>query len=278
MGRMKDLLIERQEQEDDRRLARKLGITYDELLQLNHSIDIEESKDGLIYNYIVSFDEDAPRHILDKIKGLDSNDTVWLAPWELNEDDYYEEQYDAIISNKAYYESFRQAIDAAKKLNSVDIDGDGLADILKRQIYVSIMAALEAFLSETFINLTDENDDFFRNFIETFPDFKERKFEMSRIYAEQERIKETAKKVMVEIIYHNLHKVSKMFSSTFKMTFPDISELSKCVSIRHDLVHRNGKTTDGKPVIIDTKTVDDLITKTSDFVDAIAKELKIKSE
>src|SRR5882672_6601783 len=140
MGRMKELMIERMEQEDDRSLAKKLGITYEELIQLNHTIDTEESKDGLVYNYIVSFDDDAPRHILDKVKGLDGNNTVWLAPWELGEDDYYEEQYEAIISNKDYYQTFLRAIDAAKKLNNVHIEGDGLNDILKRQVYVSIMA------------------------------------------------------------------------------------------------------------------------------------------
>ena len=45
---MKELMIERMEQEDDRHLAKKLGITYEELIQLNHTIDAEESKDGLI--------------------------------------------------------------------------------------------------------------------------------------------------------------------------------------------------------------------------------------
>lgn len=278
MGRLKELMIERMEERDDERLARKLGITYSELLELNHSIDTEESNDGHIYNYIISFDDKAPQELLAKVKGLDSNNKVWLAPWELNEDDYYLEQYEAIINNKYYYASFLQAISSAEKLNDVDIDGGKLTSILKRQIYISVMAALEAFLSETFINLTDENDEYFRNFIETFPDFKERKFELSRIFAEQEKIKETAKKVMVEIIYHNLAKVEKMYSSTFKINFPEIIELTKCVSIRHDLVHRNGKTKDGEMVAIDTDIIKDLIKKVSNFVDNIAEGLKLTHE
>ena len=276
MGRMKDLMIERMEEDEDERLARKLGITYDELVKLNHSVDLDQSDEGIIYNIIVSFDDNAPKEILAKVKGLDGSNTVRLAPWELDEDDYYEEQYEAIVSNKYYYESFLQAISFADKLNAVDIDKGQLTSVLKRQIYISVMAALEAFLSETFINLTDENDEYFRNFVESFPDFRERKFELSRIFAEQERIKETTKKVMVEIIYHNLAKIDKMYSSTFKIVFPDIAELSKCVSIRHDLIHRNGKTKDGNVVTIDTATVEDLIKKVSAFVDDIAKKLKLK--
>lgn len=263
------------EESEDEQLAHKLGISYDELSQLNHKIETEESDDGIIYNYIISFDKDSPNEILEKIKGLDQKNQVWLSPSEYEGDYYYEEQYRAIVSNKYFYESFLQALSSAERLNNIDIDGGQLTATLKQQIYVSIMAALEAFLSETFINLTNDHEEYFRNFIETFPDFKERKFEMSRIFAEQEKIKDTAKKVMVEIIYHNLAKVSKMYSSTFKMEFPDIAELSKCVSIRHDLVHRNGKTTEGKVVIIDKEVITDLIDKTGAFVKEIANKFKL---
>src|SRR5690606_21926657 len=115
--------------------------------------------------------KDSPKEILEKIKGLDRNNQVWLSPSEYDGDYYYEEQYRAIVSNKHFYESFLQAIDSAGKLNDIDIDGGQLTATLKRQIYVSTMAALEAFLSETFINLTNDHEEYFRNFIETFPDF-----------------------------------------------------------------------------------------------------------
>jgi hypothetical protein len=195
MGRMKDLLIERMQESDEEQLAHKLGITHDELIQLNHKVDTEESDDGVVYNYIISFDPDSPKEILSKIKGLDGSNSVWLSPWEYEGDYYYEEQYEAITSNKYFYESFLQAMDSAIILNDYEIDEGQLTLTLKRQIYVSVLAALEAFLSETFINLTNDHPEYFRNFIETYPDFKERKIEMSRIFAEQERIKETAKKV-----------------------------------------------------------------------------------
>jgi len=272
---MKDLMIERMNQEADERFAQKLGLTYDELIEANYRIDTEESNDGLIYNYIISFDDNTPKEILAKIKGKDSNNTVWFAPWEMDDDDYYEEQYEVIISNKRYYKSFLQSLSVAGKLNKVDIDGEQLNLVFKRQIYISIIAAIEAFLFETFINLTDENDEFFRNFIETFPDFKERKIDFSRIFIEQERIRDTVKKVMIEIIYHNLAKVSNMYSSTFEIKFPDISELSRCVNVRHDLVHRNGKTKKGEDIIIDSDIINDLITKATSFVEDIAQKLNL---
>lgn len=275
MGHMKELVINRMNESDEEQLAHKLGITFDELMQLNHKVDTEESEDGVVYNYIVSFDPDSPKEILAKIKGLDGSKSVWLSPWEYEGDFYYVEQYQAITSNKHFYESFLRAMDSAAILNEYEIVEGELTLTFKRQIYVSIMAALEAFLSETFINLTNDHPEYFRNFIESYPDFKERKIEMSRIFSEQERIKETAKKVMVEVIYHNLAKVSKMYSSTFKIDFPDIATIAKCVHLRHDIVHRNGKTVDGKLVPLNKEMIADLIKQTSSFVREIANKLKL---
>jgi len=76
-------LIEMKQEKDDRRLAKKLGITYDEFLQLDHEIDTVESNDGLVYNYILKFGDEAPKKILNKVIGIDEQNQVWLAPWEL---------------------------------------------------------------------------------------------------------------------------------------------------------------------------------------------------
>lgn len=272
---MKDLFIKRMDESDEEQLAHKLGITYNELTQLNHKVDTEESKDGVVYNYIISFDPNSSKEILSKVKRLDSSNSVWLSPWEYEGDYYYEEQYEAITSNKHFYESFLQAMDSATMLNNYEIDEGNLTLTLKRQIYAFVLAALEAFLSETFINLTNDHPKYFRNFIESYPDFKDRKIELSRIFAEQERIKETAKKVMVEVIYHNLSKVSKMYSSTFEIDFPDIATMAKCVHIRHDIVHRNGKTVDGKFVPLNKEAISKLIIETSSFVTELANKLKL---
>jgi hypothetical protein len=276
MSRIKDYLFDLQEKQKDEYLAKVLGITYDELQELDYDMDTEESNEGLINNYVITFSDDSPKEILSKIKNLDENNAVWIPPWDLENDDYYEEQYEAITSNKDYLERFQSEIEAAKKLNEVELEDKGLEAILKRQIYISIIGAVETFLSETFINLVDENDEYFRSFVETFPDFKQRKFELSQIFQEQERIKDTVKKVLLDIIYHHLAKVGNMYASTFKIEFPDIAELSKCVSIRHDLVHRNGKTKEGEDVVIDKAAVEDLLGKVKPFVEEISEKLKLQ--
>lgn len=282
MGRAKEYWMEQQEIQGDKILAEKLGLTYDELCQTEWHMDTDMSKDGLIYGYVVHF-EDGPKEILDKIIGIDKDNQVWFNPNEFEEDENYddfdtydyENQFELIISNKHYYDSFHKEIENLKKLSNINLD-DELKTILNRQLYVSIIGTLETFLSETFINQTDENEEYFKNFIETFPDFRNQNFQLKNIFIEYEKLKKTARKVMLEVIYHNLDKVQNMYKSTFKIDFPEISELSKAVATRHDLVHRNGKTKDGVEVVVDNDTINDLMVKIINFVEEIANSLNLK--
>lgn len=50
-------LEEMQEKLANQKLASVLGISYDELRELEWDIDTNESDDGLIYKYIVTFSE-----------------------------------------------------------------------------------------------------------------------------------------------------------------------------------------------------------------------------
>lgn len=280
MGRAKEMYYEQLQQKEDENLAKLLGITYDELCETDWHIETDESKDGLVYGYVVYFEDSSPKHILNKIKGLDKDNQVWLSPHDLDdEEDYdYEEQFEAIIANKFFYDSFQNEIFNVRQLNEIHLESQELLIVLKRQLYITAIGALETFLSETFINVTNENSDYFRNFVETYPNFKERKFQLNEIYGEYDKLQDTAKKEMLEVIYHNLAKVRNMYVSTFKIEFPDISELSKAVNTRHDLVHRNGKTKDGADVTVNKEIVTELLNQISNFVEHISKSLNLKNE
>lgn len=60
-------LEERKEREQAEAVAQALGITVDELDELDWSIEEVVSDDGLVYGYDVSLGESAPDHILVKI-------------------------------------------------------------------------------------------------------------------------------------------------------------------------------------------------------------------
>ncbi|PCJ02014.1 MAG: hypothetical protein COB14_03115 [Alphaproteobacteria bacterium] len=54
-------------------LALELGLTFDEISELEYEILENSSEDGLVYNLIVQFSGDNDKDILDKINGLSEN-------------------------------------------------------------------------------------------------------------------------------------------------------------------------------------------------------------
>lgn len=278
MGYWKEIAMEMQENRGNSRLASILGITQDELDQLDYEIETESGDDDAVYGYRVEFSPSSPKKILRKVKRLEDGCRVNLGLWEMGDyadhgQDDYDEQYEAIIGDKDYYQKFLNEMDNLRQLNQLSVTPFPLETILKRQLFISVIGALETFLADTFINLTFDNEEFFKNFVETHPDFKQRKFELREIFAEIAKLRETAKKVMLDMIYHNLPTISSMFIATFKAPFPNIKSMYALVLTRHDLVHRNGKTKDGVEVTTDTAAIEKLIDETTSFVNELSATL-----
>ncbi len=274
MGYFSDIHIEMQERAGEYKLAELLGISIEELDELMYETETDESKDGLIYNYRIEFDLDNSNlEILKKVKNLSDGRRVYFQPYELDDDFYQEEEFDAIFENEHHLKKYRDEISNLSSLLSLELKDENLNNILNRQIFIGVIGTMETFLSEVFIKLTLENREYLKNFVCTHPTFRKSKFELKGIFEAYDNIEETAKKVMLDTIYHNLPSVSQMFKDTFKIEVPSIQEVYKYVMLRHDLVHRNGMTKEGKPVPIEDKEIVKLIHEVSAFVEGIAKSL-----
>lgn len=256
MGGAKELWMEKQQQRDDEGLAQRLGITYDELIQTDWHIETDESNDGLIYQYIVYF-EDGPAEILAKIDGINDDNQVWLDPYFQDSYEDYEDEYDLILNSDDSYVSLETDIANIRKLNALVID-EALTALHKRQLFVSLIGIMEAYLSETFIKKFESNESYLRRFVESYPDFREIQYKANDIYQTLENLEEASKKMILDVLYHRLSNVRNMYRATFLVDFPDISNLSRAVVKRHDLVHRNGKTKEGENIEISTEEIESL--------------------
>lgn len=212
------------------------------------------------------------------------------ASWEVGEyevveadfyppDDYLdEEQLEAILSNTEFYRTFIDEISSLQLLNTLKIVDPKAHKTLKRQIYIGTIACLETYLSDAFINTVLSKKSYLRAFFASFKDFKEQKLGMNELLERADQAEDIAKKAMLEVIYHNLAKVKKMYESTLDISFPDFSTVQSDVGIRHDLVHRNGKTKKNQEIDIDTAKVDEVIVRVVNLVDQIDRELKEKEQ
>ena len=74
-------LDENLEKQGDKHLARLLGISVEDYLNLDHDgIHDVISNDGLVYRHYIRFSTESPKDILNKIKGIDETNTVYFDP------------------------------------------------------------------------------------------------------------------------------------------------------------------------------------------------------
>lgn len=276
MGYYSDLDIDLREQGKSPNIAHSIGLTYEELLALDYNFITEKTKDQKIKSYKLIISEDTPIHIRNKIINLEDDlKTVYIEPYEIKFGSYYQYEYESISENDRHFEKFNSEINNLVLLSKIETETPKLKNILLRQVFIGIIGSLETFLSEVFIVLTLSNRKYLENFVKTFPEFQKTKFALSEIFIQHDKISETAKKAMIDIIYHNLVIVKNMYNSTFEINFPEIGEVNKFIIKRHDLVHRNGKTKDGEKLGINNVEIESMVIIIKTFVNEISSELKL---
>lgn len=86
MGSMKEEWMDAQEEQRDKKLAKIVGISYDELMQLQHELYEETDNDGNVIALVLSFCKDSQKHILAKIKPLlNGGKSLSIDPNKLND-------------------------------------------------------------------------------------------------------------------------------------------------------------------------------------------------
>lgn len=225
MSVINEYIIERQNEQQELKLASLLGITIDELSNLNYDIYDDEGHDGTLYGYIVKFNSNSSKDILCKIRGLDSNNQVWIDLWDLDNSDskdYDEYKYELGSSTYNSHIYYKDSISKVMILLSAKIDNSSLLEIFHRQIYISVISYFETFLWLTVVNLTKENPLFIEKIINNHPLFKQEAY-LNK--SKQEKI-EITKTLINSIPYSDLeHKVRVLYKSAFDIEIPKDNKL-----------------------------------------------------
>ncbi|MCU0342564.1 MAG: zinc-ribbon domain-containing protein [Ignavibacterium sp.] len=181
------------------------------------------------------------------------------------------ELIDSIITSSESYTNYKKGIDSLIKLTNVKIQDSKLNRTFKKMIYANLITQMEAYLSDTFIKTVFRHSDLQRRFIETNPRYQKEKIEISNIYSWMNNIEKYIRDELIEITYHNIWKVQNMYKAVLEIDFPDnLEEVQEIIQVRHDLIHRAGKTKDGKIInitIADIKKAVDRINKFIMFIE-----------
>ena len=181
---------------------------------------------------------------------------------------------------KTFEENINKIIEVNNKL-SEDSSEDNLVTYL---LYANVITSLETYLADIFINTIFQNTLYLKKFVETYPKFKGKenahKFELCEIFTKYNKIEEIVTDEILGIIYHNLHTIKPMFKDTFGVQFlEEMKDISKAIQIRHDIVHRNGKTKINKDTKVSSEhkigkeEIKKLIAVTTKFVSNIDEQM-----
>lgn len=185
--------------------------------------------------------------------GLNRNELVAFRKKNLNMQSLSSKFSNLSISleRKSIKESFDDNINRVIIINeTLDYSHDN-NKLIAHMLYANIITILETYLSDIFINTIFQNTLYLRKFVETYPKFKPgensleniQKFPLSKIFEYYDKINEIVTEEILGIIYHNLRTIKPMFKDTFNVEFPkEMANIYKAIAIRHDIVHRNGKT------------------------------------
>lgn len=132
--------------------------------------------------------------------------------------------------------------------------------VLQSMCYASIITAMEAYLGDILRREIFARPAVKRRFVESYDQFEEKKFTISELYKKLSGIDTQIKKALDLVSLHKIETAKNIFSSTLLTKFPDSSMpfLGAAVKRRHDIVHRNGKDTEGELVSIGHNEVTEL--------------------
>lgn len=213
-------------------------------------------------------DDEAIEEVIDD---LESEGIVEWAPIH-TEPDYDAEFQLEETTREDPFRFFKDRIGEVDALFEAPTD-EKVKSLLRQLLFTSLIAALESYLADTMSFWISTDKAVFRRFVTGCEEFQKQKLSVSEIFDRMDKLEDDVKVYLQQLVWHRLDKVGPLVKVALGIEIPDIAELMQHVVVRHDIVHRGGKTKDGKTVIIDADRLQQLRGSVLSFADMIQKEL-----
>lgn len=172
-----------------------------------------------------------------------------------------------------FYQVFLGAISDIAKLLRTTVE-ESVSPTFHRLLFVNVITAMETYLSDAFINTVVNSPPLMRRFIETTPEFQAEKIPLADVFKAMEQVEQKARSYLADVVWHHLHRVKLMYRHTLGIEFPaEKGPLFRAVSLRHDIVHRNGKTKNGQEIMVKPAEVSELVREVEAFIQELDKQV-----
>lgn len=188
-------------------------------------------------------------------------------------DDYLSEvKWSKLHRHTAIYKDFLNELESV----SLSEIRTGNSSIYLKMRFSYAVTLMESCLSEMIKSVTMQYEAFRRNAINEVNDLKNLKISAPLLLDKNPKdiLDNAIMGHLSHVLYHNMDKVSKVYKEIIGEKFPDpMNDNNQVVRdlmiLRHDIVHRNGKNTEGEEIHIDLDKVDLCIAHIRDFVDRV---------
>lgn len=174
-----------------------------------------------------------------------------------------------IIESNEHKEVLHKQLDIVKELKESIQVSSLLSTSLNTMIYAHIVAAIEGYLSASFIHTVLNSKTLFNRLCLTDPQLKGLKFDIGDLLNKENLLEDHVSKYLNDVIFHRVDKVKSMFKSVLNHDFGDIGWFGKAVSIRHDCVHRAGITKERESINIKDEEISELIDNAKNLVESL---------
>lgn len=134
-------------------------------------------------------------------------------------------------------------------------------NIVVKMSYAYAVTLLESFLGDTLKSLISQDEQLLKNVLRKFKVLKNVK--LADLAETNLDVKSLVLKYVSDVLYHNIPNVVEMYEQVLGTKLGiDISKVVTITKLRHDIVHRNGKTIDGNTISLNpqdfTQAIDDI--------------------
>lgn len=145
-----------------------------------------------------------------------------------------------------------------------------------KMVYAHAVTILEVYLEDITKSLIVSNVGYLSNTIKNVKPFCDTAFKLADISLEQDGIKKFVIAKLSDNLFHDIPKFIKVISGVVgKNIKVPIGDVCKVTSVRHDIVHRNGKNKESGEIEITFSLVEDSLNMIECFANDLRKKLAI---
>jgi len=166
-------------------------------------------------------------------------------------------------------------------LHTYGVGSSGLlkssAPEINKLVLSGIISAMEAYLANTIMTLVADEVDATENLLLKEENLSSQKITLFEAWRESMAVERRVQDYLRDQIYHRLGKVEKLYEIAFNIqVFPNLeirSRLHRAISLRHDIVHRNGRNLQGDEQDFSSTVVQSMMQDIHDFIMHVNNEL-----